>query len=97
MWDTCSGTAQVAATNLLLRRSEAPSAQRLNRLLACSSARILVSYPPDGILPDGLVEIDVRPDAGNYAVTLRADSVAKNVQLLRRAKALAEPRNMTGS
>ncbi len=94
--DTCSGTAQVAATSLLLRNPEA-SAERFKRLLECPSARFVVSDARDGILPEGIVEIDVRAYAGNYAVTLRADSVAKNIQLFRKARALAKARGASGS
>ncbi len=95
--DTCSGTAQVAATSVTLRGSEAVASERLRRLLECPQAEIVVRDAPDSLLPAGRVEIEVTPDAGNFTVTLRADSVAKNVQLLRRVKALATPRGGSGS
>jgi hypothetical protein len=50
---------------------------------------ILVSETPEGVLPPGLVQIDVKPYAGDFMVTLRADSVAKNILLLHRARTLA--------
>jgi hypothetical protein len=36
-------------------------------------------------LPDAWVNIDVRPEQGNFAVTLSADSVHDNLQVLGRA------------
>jgi hypothetical protein len=87
--DTCSGTAQVSATILVLRRPGAASAGALSRLLECPSLEILVSETPEGVLPPGLVQIDVKHYAGDFMVTLRADSVAKNILLLHRARMLA--------
>jgi hypothetical protein len=93
--DMCSGAAQVTGTRLLLRRPEA-SSQRLARMLQCSSARVRIgqadpSQIADGRLrlPEGWVDIDVKPEAGHYAVRLSAENVAKNLQLLRQATAFA--------
>jgi hypothetical protein len=92
-FDTCSGAAQVTGTRLLMRRPEA-STERLSRMLRCSSARVRVgngdgSRLPDGRLqlPEGWVDIDVTREAGDYSVRLRAESVPKNIELLRRATA----------
>ncbi len=95
--DTCSGTAQVAATKLLLRGTGASYSARLNRLLECSSGYVVVTGPGDSFLPAGQVEFDVEPAADNFAVTIRADSVAKNILLLRRAKVLARHQGTSGS
>jgi hypothetical protein len=95
--DTCSGTAQVAATSLILRRPDGASSARLVRLLQCRSAQIVVRDDTGGLLPDGLVDVDVKADAGNVDVTLRADSVAKNIGIFRRAKALARSLRANGS
>jgi hypothetical protein len=96
--DTCSGTTKVAGTRLIVR--DAPLAApegtgpptrpgRLGRLLRCSSARVHVGPTPEpatGLwLPAGWIDIDVQAQGGAFAVTLSADSVSKNIELLRRA------------
>jgi len=55
-----------------------------------------VADVPGGFLPSGHVQVDVKPDTDTFTVTLRAESVAKNIELLRRAKALAAPRTPSG-
>jgi hypothetical protein len=95
--DTCSGTAQVAATSLVLRRPDGAFSARLVRLLQSRSARVVVRGDSGGLLPEGLVEADVKADAGNVDVTLRADSVAKNIGIFRTARALARSRRANGS
>jgi hypothetical protein len=93
--DTCSGAVQVTGTKLLVRPPEASSA-RLAHLLHCSGTRVWVA-PGDGAppaggklqLPEGWVDIDVKPEAGDYSVWLSAETTRKNLDLLRRATAFA--------
>jgi hypothetical protein len=87
---------RVSGAKLLIRPPEGVTADQLTRVLQCHSARVLLgqvdrSQLPDDPywLPDAWVDIDVTPEAGNFAVTLRADSVAKNIQVLNRATAFA--------
>jgi hypothetical protein len=97
--DTCSGAAQVTGTRVRIRGSEASSNRlsgRLASLLECPNARVRVE-PADTSQPGsdrlwlraGWVDIDVKREAGNYSVRLSAESVSKNLQLLRAATAYA--------
>jgi hypothetical protein len=87
---------RVSGAKLLIRPPEGVTADRFALILQCHSARVLLgqvdrSQLPDDPtwLPDAWVDIDVTPEAGNFAVTLRSDSVSKNLQVLNRASAFA--------
>jgi hypothetical protein len=103
--NTCDGTTQVTGTELLIRRSEDSSSTALARMLKCGGSRVLLAggersrdqSPSSVWLPDGWVEISVRSHAENVLVTLSADSVPKNIELLRHAVALASARTSTRS
>lgn len=95
---------RVSGAKLLIRPQEGVTADRLARVLQCHSARVLLgqvdrSQLPDDPtwLPDAWVDIDVTPEAGNFAVTLRSDTVAKNLQVLNRASAFAETHRNTAT
>jgi hypothetical protein len=91
--DTCSGTAQVSGTRLVLAPSLAWPAPWA-RLLACRTAHAYfaptrASEPTSspGWLPEGQVEIAVERDPYDAVVTIHAESVARNIRLLRAAAA----------
>jgi hypothetical protein len=95
---------RVSGAKLLIRPPPGISADRLGLVLQCHSARALLgqvdkSQVPDDPywLPDAWVDIDVTPEAGNFAVTLRADSVSRNLQVLNRATAFAETHRETAA
>jgi len=88
---------RVSGAKLIIRPPQGVSADRLAALLQCHSARLLLgqvdrSQLPDDPywLPQAWVDIDVTPQAGNFVVTLSADSVSKNLQVLQRATAFAD-------
>jgi hypothetical protein len=93
--NTCDGTAQVMGTRVLLRRPEDSSRAALSRMLQCGGSRVFLgqaypSQPSTSLLwlPDGWLDIEVKPEGGNFLVTLSADSVAKNIQLFQRTAKL---------
>jgi hypothetical protein len=93
--DTCWGTWQVSGTKLLMSPPEGVSPERLAGILLCHGARALLRRPGVSMVDDpywsadGWVNIDAAPAAGRLAVVLRADSVPKNIRVLRRATAFA--------
>jgi hypothetical protein len=73
------------------------TAERLTRTLQCHTARVLLgqvdrSQLPDDpyVLPNEWLDIRVVPEGGNFAVSVEADSVAKNLQVFSRATAYAD-------
>jgi hypothetical protein len=89
--DTCAGASQVSGTRLLIRL-RGTSTERLTRILGCSRVRVQVGRD-DGAraeghlqLPEGWVDVDVTREIGAYSVWLSAESVTKNLELVRRAK-----------
>ena len=101
--DTCSGAAQVTGVKLHVRPTERGWSGSFRRVLQCSSARVRVgqvdrSRPRDDSLwlPEGWVDIEVQREDAHFSVWLSADSVAKNLQLLRRITALASARRSAG-
>jgi hypothetical protein len=88
---------RVNGAKLLVRPPKGLTAEQLTRILQCHSARVLLgqvsgsAVPNDPYwLPDAWVNIDVRPDLGNFAVTLSADSVRENLEVLGRAHHYAD-------
>jgi hypothetical protein len=93
--NTCDGTAQVMGTRVLLRRPEAPSLAALSWMLRCGGSRVFFgaadpsrSSTGPRWLPGGWLDIEVKPDGGNFVVTLSADSVPKNIELFHRTAEL---------
>jgi hypothetical protein len=88
---------RVSGVKLLVRTPDGVSLERLTRTLQCHSARALLgqvdrSQLPDDpyFLPDEWLDIKVVPENGNFAVSLEADSVAKNLQVLNRVSVYAD-------
>ena len=94
--DTCAGAAQVQGTRLVLDPPAGPDADSRPRLLRCSPAHLYVRQPGPraggrglaAIAPPGWLDIAVRADAEELVVTMSSESVAKNIELYRRARAL---------
>lgn len=88
---------RVTGAQLTVRPPEGVSAERLTRVIQCHSAQVLLGqvdssrFADDPYwLPDAWLDIEVKPDNGNYAVVLRADSVPDGLKVLHRATAFAE-------
>lgn len=89
--NTCDGTTQVIGTQVVLRPPSDSSSAALSRMLRCGASRVLVGMhnpaspsPTSLWLPDGWLDIEVKPEGGNFLVTLSAESVPKNIQLFHR-------------
>lgn len=88
---------RVNGAKLLVRPPKGVSAEQMTRVLQCHSARLLLGrVDPNAIpndpywLPDTWVNIDVRPENGNFAVIVSADSVRDNLQVFGRANHYAD-------
>jgi hypothetical protein len=88
---------RVNGAKLLIRPPKGISAEQMTRILQCHGARVLLGQiSPAAVhndpywLPDTWVDIDVKPELGNFAVTLSADSVQSNLQVLGRAHSYAD-------
>jgi hypothetical protein len=88
---------RVSGAKLLIRPPAGVSAEDMTRILQCHSAReLLGKLNPDAVkndpfwLPDAWVNIDVKPENGNFAVTLSADSVHDNLEVFGRANHYAD-------
>jgi hypothetical protein len=93
---------RVSGTKIVFRQPEGVSVDRTTQLLRCHSIRALLGVvdplPDDPFsLPGTWVGIRVRPEAGNYAATLQADSAAHNLELVARAKAFAKAKMGRGA
>jgi hypothetical protein len=89
--NTCDGTTQIIGTQVLVRRPTDSSSEALSRMLRCGASRVRVGTdnragpsPTSLWLPDGLLDIEVKPEGDNFLVTLSAESVPKNIQLFHR-------------
>jgi hypothetical protein len=88
---------RVNGAKLLIRPPKGVSAEQMTRILQCHSARVLLGQvnsadtPNDPYwLPDSWVNIQVKPEDGNFAVTVSADSVHDNLQVFGRASHYAD-------
>lgn len=88
---------RVTGAKLLVRAPDGVSAERLTRVLQCHSAQALLGqvdatrFADDpSWLPEAWLDIDVKPDNGNFSVVLRADSVSDGLHVLQRATAFAD-------
>jgi hypothetical protein len=86
------GEERVVGAKLLIRPPPGVGAEEMTRILQCHSARVLLGQlNPDAVqndpyrLPDSWVDIQVKPEDGNLAVTVSADSVHGNLQVYSRA------------
>jgi hypothetical protein len=87
----------VSGATLQVSVPEGVSADRLTHILQCHSAAVLLGqvdrskFAEDPTwLPNAWLDIDVKPAGGHLAVTLSANTVAKNLQVLHRATAFAD-------
>lgn len=97
--DTCWGASQVSATKLLVRPPPKVSADRFGTALRCHGARALLGGAEASAVSgdpywsrDGWVDVDVQAQGKFLVVRLRAETVTKNIRLLRRASAFAAAR-----
>jgi hypothetical protein len=88
---------RVDGAKLLVRPPKGVSAEELTRILQCHSARILLgqvnrdTVPNDPYwLADSWVNIDVKPENGNFAITISANSVDENLEVFGRANHYAD-------
>jgi hypothetical protein len=88
---------RVDGARLVISAPDGVSAERLAQTLQCHSAAALLgqidsskfSNDPTW-LPNAWLDIDVRPQGENFAVTLSANTVARNLKVLQRATAFAD-------
>lgn len=83
---------RVNGAKLLIRPPNGVSAEQMTRILQCHSARVLLGQANGAAvasdpywLADSWVNIDVKPENGNFAVTLSADTIHDNLEVLSRA------------
>jgi hypothetical protein len=88
---------RVSGARLVITPPEGVSAERLTQMLRCHSAEVLLGqvdrskFPDDPYwLPNAWLDIDVKPEGANFAVALSSNTVARNLQVLRRANAFAD-------
>jgi hypothetical protein len=88
---------RVIGGKLVVRPPEGVSAEQMTRILQCHGARALLSRSGSVELandpywlPGAWVDIRVAPENGNYAVTLEADTISRNLQVYARAAAYAD-------
>jgi hypothetical protein len=86
----------VVGAELLIRPPEAIDSQRVLRILQCHSARAVLGkldpsmFPSDPFwLAGAWLEIGLAPEAGNLGVTVQAESIHENLEVLARARAFA--------
>jgi hypothetical protein len=94
---TGSTEERVNGATMLVRPPKGVSAEQLTRILQCHGARVLLgqlnhnAVPNDPYsLPDAWVNIDVKPDNGNFAITVSADTVRDNLQVYGHANHYAD-------
>jgi hypothetical protein len=94
---TGSTEERVNGAKLTVRPPKGVSAEQLTRVLQCHGARVLLgqingsAVPNDPYwLPDTWVTIDVKPENGNFAVTVNADTLRDNLQVYGRAHHYAD-------
>ena len=81
-----------AGVKLVLRPPTGVTAEEMTRILQCHSARVLLGKVNPAEIPndpywlaDRWLDIQVTPENGNFAVTISADSVNDNIEVLGRA------------
>jgi hypothetical protein len=94
--DPCRGTCQIRTVKLVVRPPQGVSLSHFNRTLRCHNLRVLdgevdasrIPNDPYG-LRDSWLEIEVKPEDGNFQVTLSGDHISDTLRILDRAKAYA--------
>jgi hypothetical protein len=91
-----SSEERVDGAKLIVRPPPGMSAEQMTRVLQCHSARALLGQVNrDAVrndpywLADRWVSIEVKPENGNFAITLSADSVRDNLEVLNHASGFA--------
>jgi hypothetical protein len=81
-----------SGVKLVLRPPTGVTAEELTRILQCHSARMLLGKVNPAEIPDDpywladrWLDIQVTPENGNFAVTVSADSVDDNIEVIGRA------------
>ena len=92
---------RVAGAKLLVRPPNGVTADQFTRALQCHSARVLLGQVNPAVvpndpywLPDSWVNINVKPENGNFAITISADTVHDNLQVFGRANHYADDHMM---
>jgi hypothetical protein len=96
------GGQTLSGTNMVVRSPEGITARSMQRILRCYNARALMGQADPAVMPDNpfyvpdtLIHIDVRDvDNGLMQVSLTANKESENVELYRRAAALADGRHV---
>jgi hypothetical protein len=94
--NACNGVCTVWGVYLVVQPPAGVDPERFAQMLRCHNLRVLdgevdasrIPNDPFG-LRDSWLEIDVKPDAGNYVVMLVGDHVSDTLRILQRAKAYA--------
>lgn len=88
---------RVAGAKLLVRPPHGVTADDFTRVLQCHSARVLLGQLNPATIPndpywlaDTWVNINVKPENGNFAITISADSVHDNLAVFGRANHYAD-------
>jgi hypothetical protein len=83
---------RISGAKLVLRPPMGVSAEELTRILQCHSARALLGKVNPAEIPDDpywladrWLDIQVTPENGNFTVTVVADTVHDNIEVLGRA------------
>jgi hypothetical protein len=94
---------RVDGAKLVIRPPDGVSADRMTRIIQCHSAQALLgkidrsAFPDDPFwLPNTWVSVEVRSEAGNYAVVLEANDLPTNIELAHRVLAYAESHASSG-
>lgn len=83
---------RISGAKLVVRPPTGVSAEEMTRVLQCHSARVLLGKVSPADIPDDpywladrWLDIQVTPENGNFAVTVVADTVHDNIEVLDRA------------
>jgi hypothetical protein len=94
----------VVGAKLLVRPPETLDSQRVLRILQCHSARAVLGkldpskFPGDPFwLAGSWLEVDLAPEAGNLAVTVQAQGVHENLEVLAHARTFATTHRSSAS
>jgi len=92
----------VDGARIVVRPPEGMTADQLSRTLQCHSAQVLLgeqaALAADPFwLAGSWLNIDVKPESGNYVITLEADTVAANLKVAAQAKEFAKAQPLAGN